>query len=239
MTLLAHLTDDEFSSIISYSINYADALRKCGVSTNSNNYAPLKNRIKRLKISTSHFVRGYSKDRIPIPLNNVLVENSSYNRGQLKRRLIDNGMIKNKCSICDAPNEWMGKPLVMVLDHINGVNDDNRLENLRLVCPNCNSQLDTHAGRNVAHIHASNKCVDCDKDVLRGSTRCKACDNVSRIGKRRKVERPSKSVLMSMLKSDTYVNVGKFYGVTDNAVRKWVVGYGEDPKSIKISRGEI
>jgi 5-methylcytosine-specific restriction endonuclease McrA len=62
----------------------------------------------------------------------------------LKRRLISESLLENKCSIQECGlTEWCGRPIVLVLDHINGVNNDNRLENLRFLCPNCNSQQDT------------------------------------------------------------------------------------------------
>jgi hypothetical protein len=69
-------------------------------------------------------------------------------RGSVKRRLIKSGVLQNVCAICKV-TEWMGKALIMVLDHENGVNDDNAPANLRMLCPNCNSQTDTFAGRNV------------------------------------------------------------------------------------------
>ena len=58
------------------------------------------------------------------------------------------GILKNKCSICGLDGKWNDKKLIMVLDHINGINNDNRKENLRMLCPNCNSQQPTFAGRN-------------------------------------------------------------------------------------------
>lgn len=71
------------------------------------------------------------------------------NRGNVKNRVIKEGWIINECALCGQQPEWQGKKLVMVLDHINGKNKDNRLENLRLLCPNCNSQTETFSGRNV------------------------------------------------------------------------------------------
>ena len=78
----------------------------------------------------------------------VFVENSTYARHNLKRRIINQNMIPYKCAICNMPPEWMGKPMSLVLDHINGVNNDNRLDNLRFVCHNCDSQLETYKSRN-------------------------------------------------------------------------------------------
>ncbi len=69
-------------------------------------------------------------------------------RAILKKSLIKYGFLKNECSECAQKPEWHGKPLVMVLDHINGNTHDDRIENTRLLCPNCNSQMPTYCGRN-------------------------------------------------------------------------------------------
>jgi hypothetical protein len=87
----------------------------------------------------------------------------------------------------------------MVLDHINGVPNDNRLENLRFLCPNCNSQTDTFAGRNVKF--SSNSKVK------------------HTIPRKRKFE-ISKEELQELLKNNSYVSIGKMFGVSDNAIRK-------------------
>ena len=77
----------------------------------------------------------------------VFVENSSYPRHRLKERIIKQNMIDYKCGECGNNGMWMGKKLPLILDHINGINNDNRLENLRFVCSNCDSQLPTYKNR--------------------------------------------------------------------------------------------
>ena len=82
------------------------------------------------------------------PLDVVLTEHSTYPRHRIKQRIIDNNLLEYKCAMCGIGPVWMEKPMVLIMDHINGVNDDNRLENLRFVCSNCDSQLDTYKSKN-------------------------------------------------------------------------------------------
>lgn len=97
----------------------------------------------------------------------------------LKRTLIKEGILKDECALCGAPPFWRGAKLTLILDHIDGNRRDNRVENLQLVCPNCNSQLPTFSGRNTlrARERALNPrvCIDCPSRVGRKSTRCKSC----------------------------------------------------------------
>lgn len=78
----------------------------------------------------------------------VFVENSTFARHLLKKRIIENNLLPYCCAICNLGPEWQGKPMPLILDHINGKNNDNRLENLRFVCSNCDSQLPTYKSRN-------------------------------------------------------------------------------------------
>ena len=79
----------------------------------------------------------------------VFVENSTYARHRLKARIIKQQMLPYECAVCGMPPVWNNQPMSLVLDHINGVNNDNRLENLRFVCHNCDSQLPTYKSRNI------------------------------------------------------------------------------------------
>ncbi len=89
---------------------------------------------------------GLFISRPPVKFNlqeNLVENNKKAKRDSIKRELVAQSIVPNECAECGQELEWNGKRLVFVLDHINGVNDDYRVDNLRLLCPNCNSQTDT------------------------------------------------------------------------------------------------
>jgi hypothetical protein len=115
------------------------------------NHRLFKEWVERWEIPTDHFDAGASARRVPPrtarPLDEVLVQGSTYSRNKLKQRLYLEGLKERRCEMCGQDEDWRGRTMSLILDHINGVPDDNRLENLRIVCPNCAATLDTHCGR--------------------------------------------------------------------------------------------
>ena len=129
-------------------------LRRLGLHPTGANYKTLQATIARLGLDTRHFLgQGHLRGKSHgwarrLPLDVILVANSAYmSMWNLKRRLVSSGLLESKCSECGL-TEWRGSRLVLVLDHFNGDPRDHRLGNLRLLCPNCNSQTPTFAGRN-------------------------------------------------------------------------------------------
>ena len=93
--------------------------------------------------------RGDIKPRTTkLPLKKVAVKNSTYSRQHLKQRIIEEKLISYICASCGNLGEWMGKKLILELEHKNGTKNDHRLANLQFLCPNCHSQTETFSGRN-------------------------------------------------------------------------------------------
>lgn len=108
--------------------------------------------VDRFKLSRSAVRRavalGVFEKIVAAPLSSMLVRDSQFSRKTVKRRLIEAGRLKDCCALCGLKPVWNGKPLVLRLDHENGNRSDNREKNLRLICPNCDSQLPTYCARN-------------------------------------------------------------------------------------------
>lgn len=144
-------SSDELREVIKDATVLSDVLKFFGSDTSSSSYRLLKERLRIENINFDHVPLGLdcNKNRPPRHkaiqplLSDVLIEHSSYTRGSLKKRLLKEGLIKNQCYECGIGPEWNNKPLSLQIDHINGVSDDNRLENLRILCPNCHAQTDT------------------------------------------------------------------------------------------------
>ena len=145
------VSEIEFKKIIANANTYSDCLRALGLGTNGGSSLDiLKRRIAELDCSIDHFgTLNKQSYQARYSLEEILVENSSYaNLARLKTRLINENKLEYKCAKCGNIGEWLGNPLSLQLDHINGKNNDHRIENLRFLCPNCHTQTDTYSGKN-------------------------------------------------------------------------------------------
>ena len=220
----------DFNKIVKESGSFGEILKKCNVSSVGGNIHTLKRRLNEENIDYSHIPTGKSSNKgrkfnvVCLDYDDLFVVDCKHSRSALKNYIIKNNIIPYKCSECGLTNTWHGKDLVLVLDHINGIRNDNRIENLRFLCPNCNSQQDTFAGRNNKLYDTKYYCLDCHKEISKTSLRCQSCAGIEL--KKDISKRPDKETLIKDITLMSMVKVGKKYGVSDNAVKKWCKFYG-------------
>lgn len=217
---------DNFEDVVKNATSYTEILNHANLKNKGGNINTVKKRIKEEGIDDSHIPKGcghnaYRKIGPKLNLDEFIRKHCIQNgkqaqRGNIKKRLLDAGIIENRCSICGIKNEWNGIPIVMILDHINGISNDHRIDNLRMVCPNCNSQLDTHCGKSKRKLLYY---CECGKEKGKSSASCKSC---AKKNQRKVMNRPDKQEIKKIVDNFGYCAAGRRYGVSDNTIRKWI-----------------
>lgn len=157
------------AKLVQESSSLSEVIRKLGKAVSGNACKLLKKKLEEYNIDYS-FPEKYSKNFEKKPIEYYLQENIVCDSKNLKKRLIEEGLKEDICEICGQTNIWNGKSLVLQLDHINGNHHDNRLENLRIVCPNCHSQTDTFCTRK-----KRKTCPDCGAEISSRASYCRKC----------------------------------------------------------------
>lgn len=238
--------EDALREAVRTSTTRGEVLTKMGLSPGGGNYHVLKMKCQKFDIPL-HYERDISHLTVTNtrPDDEVFCEDSTYTqRTGIKKRLIRDHGFEYKCVDCGLEGEWNGKPIVLTLEHKNGVRNDNRLENLCFLCPNCHSQTETYAGRNISR--AGRFCTECSTWLTSATKNCpKGCNKpvvgpaVAKVKVRkdpaldlrrskRGVPKPERekivwlptSELIALVESHGYSKTGRMLGVSDNAIRK-------------------
>lgn len=253
-TKINKLTKEQITDIVAKNDKWMDIMKAFRY-TSCAHVRYIQAKLVNLGINFDHVDQEYDPPKNLIPLADVLVNDSTYNNmSKLRLRLQRELGWEHRCVVCNN-TEWNGRAIPIQIDHINGDHYDNRIENLRFLCPNCHAQTDTYCGKNMK-ICKENKlkleaqpkdkpkktkenqskhtCIDCNKGLKSKATRCKECDESNRINLR-KVERPSHEQLIDDLQEMSMVKVGKKYGVSDNCIRKWMNQYTKNVQQTQIN----
>lgn len=226
--------------VIDKSNSVNDVLKHFSLINKGCNYKTLYTRCKEDNISLDGLkLRQINKrqtqikdlsQRKEIPINEILTEHSNFKRQSLKIRLVKERLLKYKCRDCNNSGEWNNKKLSLQLEHINGISDDNRLENLCFLCPNCHSQTETFSGRQHRK-HPQKECIVCHKKISTRATYCRKCASRTYAPNRRKFE-IEKSKLENLIRQKTsFIKIGKMFGVSDNTIRKRCDFFGIEYKN--------
>jgi len=145
-----NFTDKEISVAVEISTCILDVLDNLSMRPSGNSYATIRNKIEELNLNTDHWEKAKPGPKgKQKPLDEILVRNSTYKySNSLKKRLIRAGLLEYLCYICGL-RDWQGKDITLEMDHLNGKRLDNRIENLRLLCPNCHSQAPTSTSKKI------------------------------------------------------------------------------------------
>jgi Homeodomain-like domain/HNH endonuclease len=231
-------SEEQARAAIAASMSWSESLRRLGMCPTGGAWRVLKKYAVIWGIPTDHFRPNGRPRRQKQSLESLLVRGSKIRSSKLKPRLYAAGLKQPECELCGQGELWHGQRMSLILDHVNGDRDDNRLENLRIVCPNCNATLETRCGRNSRIVREQRACADCGELFPPASDTQSYCSrkcaaqrerSPAERARTRLVERPPVEELVAAVTTVGYEAVGRRFGVSGTSIRKWIAGDGVEP----------
>jgi Zn finger protein HypA/HybF involved in hydrogenase expression len=226
-------TKEELQVLLDKSPSITQVLISLGLDPRSGNHRTLHKRIQteglsldKLSINRKECMfKHLEKIRKKDLCENIFIEHSKSQTNIIKKKILQLHLINYECAKCKNNGEWNSERLVLQLDHKNGINDDNRIENLQFLCPNCHSQTKTFSGRNSKRIKTKvlyKICPTCKTEqICKVSKECIKCSHI-------KLQRfyISKEDLQKLLQQHSYTEIGKMFNVSDVAIKKRAIKFG-------------
>lgn len=236
-------SDEQFIEAVKESFSIRETLNKLDVIPSGGNYFTFHNHCKRLDLDISHFDGGAKTRKAKpysakLPLSEILILNSPASNAAIKKRLLAEGVKKQMCEYC-LLSEWMGKPIPLELEHVNGNNRDNRLENLKIICPNCHALTPTYRGRNA---RLRREKLESDPNFVPKISPAKLRkieESKHRLSKGRHIppsKDPGREILLQDLENTnwSFTQTGLKFQVSDTTVRKWCRKYDLPSKQSEV-----
>lgn len=222
-TIFESYTKEEIVKILEKSTSMKDFARKLGYASCSGDTAKmLKRKLESCGLEAPEQIRVSIKRTD----EEIFIKDSPVTQKILRKRYKQITRKEDyKCSICGQEPIWNGKELTLTLDHINGDNRDDRLENLRWVCPNCDRQLDTFGAKNIKLEKKKNFCKRCGTEINRDSTYCVVCNNIQMSIE--KIESQiDRETLKNKIRSESFEQIAREYNkASGNAIKNWCKHY--------------
>lgn len=224
--ILSNYTDEEFTKIVEENTSVRQIGLALGYTPNlGSGFSAIRKRIKELGLSTEHFTNG-RESNIKWTRDNAFQNGTVLGSTRLRKLFLEEHTQDYVCSICGQLPEWNGKPLTLILDHIDGNHTNNILSNLRWVCPNCNQQLDTTGSKNRKRYKPQKHCIDCGVPISENSIRCRQCATIYRNNEHYREYIVPKEILKKEIREETFESIAKKHGYkTGNVVKRWCRHY--------------